>query len=131
MLDLDNLTEEERALWEKMGAKFEESFQEERKRNLEEMTKKLEDPDFFNKPKEIEHVTGYQREIIVKVNAEISTINDQNQLLDLTNIIDNYYHIPVPSGVDYVEKIGKFLEKFDQELEDCAIRINTNNESEE
>lgn len=128
---MDNLTEEERALWEKMSAKLEESFQEERKKNLEEMAEKLEDPDFFNKPKEIEHVTGYQREIVVKVNAEISTINDQNQLLDLTNIVDNYYHIPVPSGVDYVEKIGKFLEKFDQELEDCAIKINTNNESEE
>lgn len=131
MFDLDNLTEEEKAVWEKVSSKLEESFQEERKKNLEEMAKKLEDPDFFNKPKEIEHVTGYQREIVVKVNAEISTINDQNQLLDLTNIVDNYYHIPVPSGVDYVEKIGKFLEKFDQELEDCAIKINTNNESEE
>lgn len=131
MFDIDNLTEEEKALWEKMSAKFEESFQEERKKNIEKMAKNSEDPDFFNKPKEIKHVTGYQREILIKVNAEISTTNDHNRLLEIDNIVENFYHIPVPSGTNYIEKIDKFLEKFDQELEDCAIKINTNNESKE
>ena len=131
MFDIDNLTEEEKALWEKMSAKFEESFQEERKKNIEKMAKNSEDPDFFNKPKEIKHVTGYQREILIKVNAEISTTNDHNRLLEIDNIVENFYHNPVPSGTNYIEKIDKFLEKFDQELEDCAIKINTNNESKE
>lgn len=131
MFELNNLTEEEKAVWEKMASKLEESFLEERKKNIEKMAKDLEDPDLFNEIEEIKHVTDYQREILIKVNAEISTTNDQNKLLEIDNIIENFYHIPVPSGVDYVEKIGEFLEKFDQEIQDCAIKINTNNESEE
>ena len=73
------------------------------------------------------HVTNYQREILVKVDAQLSTVSDEtNQLLEVDNIVENFYHIPIPSGVNYVEKIDEFLEKFDNELENIAIKINTN-----
>ena len=130
MFDLDNLTEEEKLLWDKMNSKMEKSLEQIKKENIEKMAKDLEDPDYFNQPTEVKHVTDYQREILIKINAEISTTNDQNKLLEIDNIVENFYHIPVPSGVDYVEKIDEFLDAFDKEIQDCAIKINTKNESE-
>ena len=130
MFNLDDLTEEEKLLWDKMNSKMEKSLEQIKKENIEKMAKDLEDPDYFNQPTEVKHVTDYQREVLIKINAEISTTNDQNKLLEIDNIVENFYHIPVPSGVDYVEKIDEFLDAFDKEIQDCAIKINTKNESE-
>jgi len=130
MFNLDDLTEEEKLLWDKINSKMEKSLEQIKKENIEKMAKDLEDPDYFNQPTEVKHVTDYQREILIKINAEISTTNDQNKLLEIDNIVENFYHIPVPSGVDYVEKIDEFLDAFDKEIQDCAIKINTKNESE-
>lgn len=131
MFNTNNLTPEEQELLKKMSGKLEESLDDIKKQNIDKMAKDLEDPNYFNRPTEVKHVTDYQREILIKVNAEISTTNDTNQLLEIDNIVDNYYHIPVPSGVDYVEQIDKFLEIFDKEVENCAIKINTNNEQQQ
>jgi hypothetical protein len=130
MFNLDDLTEEEKLLWDKINSKMEKSIEDIKKENIEKMAKDLEDPNYFNHYKEVRHVTDYQREILIKINAEISTTNDQNKLLEIDNIVENFYHIPVPSGVDYVEKIDEFLDAFDKEIQDCAIKINTKNESE-
>jgi len=130
MFNLDDLTEEEKLLWDKINSKMEKSIEDIKKENIEKMAKDLEDPNYFNRYKEVRHVTDYQREILIKINAEISTTNDQNKLLEIDNIVENFYHIPVPSGVDYVEKIDEFLDAFDKEIQDCAIKINTKNESE-
>ena len=128
----DQLTEEEKAVLQKITAKMQNSFssnefQEGRRKNVEQIDKDASNPHFFNQPRELKHVTNYQREILIKVNAEMSTVADEtNQLLEVDNIVENFYHIPVPSGVNYVEKIDEFLEKFDNELENIAIKINTN-----
>lgn len=128
----DQLTDEEKAILEKIADKMQNSFssnefQEARKQNVEQIAKDASNPNFFNQPREIKHVTNYQREILVKVIAEISTVADEtNQLLEIDNIVENFYHIPIPSGVDYVGKIDEFLEKFDNEIENVAIKINTN-----
>lgn len=127
----DQLTDEEKELLERITTKAQKQFssediQQARKDNIEQIAKDASDPNFFNQPKELTHVTNYQREILVKVDAEISTVSDETQqLLEVDNIVENFYHIPVPSGVNYIEKIDEFLEKFDNELEDIAIKINT------
>jgi hypothetical protein len=125
-------TKEEQELIDKIARKMQstvssDEFQEARKQNVEQIAKDAADPEFFNQPRELMHVTNYQREIFIKVNAEISTTSEETQqLLKVDNIVENFYHIPVPSGVNYVEKIDEFLEKFDNELEDIAIKINAN-----
>lgn len=131
MFNTEDLTEEEKLLLEKLGQKFSKSLDDIKKENIEKMSKELEDPNYFNKPQETQHVTDYQREILIKINAEISTTNDSNQLLEIDNIVENYYHIPVPSGVNYTEKIDDFLKIFDTEIENCAIKINQNNEQQQ
>lgn len=127
----DQLTDEEKAVLENIANKMQQSFstnefQEGRKHNVEQLAKDASNPNFFNQPRELMHVTNYQREILIKVKAELSTVSDETQqLLEVDNIVENFYHIPVPSGVNYVEKVDEFLEKFDNELEDIAIKINT------
>ncbi len=127
----DQLTDEEKAVLEKIANKMQQSFstnefQEGRRQNVEQLAKDASTPNFFNQPRELTHVTNYQREILIKVKAELSTVSDETQqLLEVDNIVENFYHIPVPSGVNYVEKIDEFLEKFDNELENIAIKINT------
>ena len=125
------LTDEEKAVLENIANKMQQSFstnefQEGRRHNVEQLEKDASNPNFFNQPRELMHVTNYQREILIKVKAELSTVSDETQqLLEVDNIVENFYHIPVPSGVNYVEKIDEFLEKFDNGLEDIAIKINT------
>ena len=128
---MSELTDEEKALLNKISDKMQKSFssdefQQARKQNVEQIAKDASDPNFFDQPRELKHVTTYQREIFIKLNAEISTVSkDTNQLLEIDNIVENFYHIPVPSGISYVDKIDEFLEKFHNELEDIAIKINT------
>ena len=130
------LTNEEQQLLEKLVDKMqsgfsEKEFQEGRKANVEQLAKDASDPDFFNQPREIKHVTNYQREIFIKLNAEISTACEQtNKLLEAETLVENFYHIPVPSGVNYAEKIDEFVKIFDNEAEHVAIKINTNDKQE-
>jgi len=130
MSNNQEFSKEEQALLDKIARKMQstvssDEFQEARKQNVEQIAKDAADPNFFNHSRELNHVTTYQREIFIKLNAEISTTSEETQqLLKVDNIVENFYHIPVPSGVNYVEKIDKFLEKFDNELEDIAIKIN-------
>ena len=132
----DELTDEEKELLKSIADKVQKQFsnkdiQQARKENVEQIAKDASDSNFFNQPKELTHVTNYQREILVKVDAQISTMSDDTQqLLEVNNVVENFYHIPVPSGVNYLEKIDAFLEKFDNELEDIAIKINTNDRQE-
>lgn len=124
MFDIKNLTEDEKALLDKMYSKMDNELQEFQKSNIEKMAKECEDPNIFE-PKKAESVTNYQREIIIKVNAELSSTNDANQLLELNNVVENFYHIPIPSGINYEEKIDEFVDKFDTEVGNLVIKIKT------
>jgi len=79
----------------------------------------------FDNPIEPKHVTDYARELFIDLNIELTTINDIGQFTELKNIVDNKYHIPVPSGVDYVPIVLDFIDKFDQSLTNCAKKIHT------
>ena len=124
MFDIKNLTEDEKALLDKMYSKMDNELQEFQRSNIEKMAKECEDPNIFE-PKKAESVTNYQREIIIKVNAELSSTNDANQLLELNNVVENFYHIPIPSGINYEEKIDEFVDKFDTEVGNLVIKIKT------
>lgn len=80
-------------------------------------------PMSFDNPIEPKHVTDYPRELFIDLNIELTTINDIGQFTELKNIVDNKYHIPVPSGVDYVPIVLDFIEKFDSSLTNCAKKI--------
>lgn len=126
MFNTENLTDEEKTLWEKMSQQLENSFEEFKKENIEKLDERASNPETFQDPNEYKHVTTYPREIIIKLNAELSTVDKQtNMLLENDNIVDNFYHIPVPSGSNYIEKINDFLDKFDKEIENVAVKINT------
>tara|TARA_B100000085_G_C18548217_1_gene514772 strand:+ start:906 stop:1295 length:390 start_codon:yes stop_codon:yes gene_type:complete len=124
MFDIDNLTEEEKSLLDKITSKMEDGLEQFKKDNIEEMAKQCEDPNLFQ-PKPIESITNYPREIVIKVNAEISTVSDANKLLEIDNVVENYYHIPIPSGIDYTDKIDDFMNKFDTEVGELVIKIKT------
>ena len=124
MFDIKNFTEDEKALLDKISSKMDNELEEFQKSNIEKMAEECEDPNLFQ-PKKAESVTNYQREIIIKVNAELSSTNDANQLLEIDNVVENFYHIPVPSGINYEEKIDEFVNKFDTEVGNLVIKIKT------
>ena len=124
MFDEIDLTEDEKAILDKLSLKIDSQIDDFKKKNIEKLAKECEDPNLFQ-PKEPERVTNYPREILIKINAEMSTSTDSNKLLKVDNVVENYYHIPVPSGIDYTEKIDTFMEKFDEQLEDFVIKIKT------
>jgi hypothetical protein len=124
MFDIKNLSEDEQSLLEKISSKMDNELEAFKKANVEKMAKECENPDLFE-PKKIESVTNYQREIIIKISAELSATNQSNKLLEIDNITENFYHIPVPSGIDYEEKIDEFVNKFDTEVGNLVIKIKT------
>tara|TARA_Y100000004_G_C8902100_1_gene406895 strand:- start:417 stop:818 length:402 start_codon:yes stop_codon:yes gene_type:complete len=131
MFNIDDLNDEEKVLWEKMSGKLEKSFQQMREDNVKKLEEQSSNPEIFQDPENCKHVTTYPREILIKLSAELSTVSSEtNQLLELDTIVENFYHIPVPSGANYLEKIDSFLDKFDVEVEDVAIKINTNDKQE-
>lgn len=120
----DILNDEEKAVWNKMQAKLAQSLEDMYKENIQKLadsvssgTKYLEDP---IRPK---HITTAPREIVIGLNAEISTVNEKNQLEDIARLFDHYYHIPVPANVDYKTDLVKFLEQIDDSVKDYAKKI--------
>jgi hypothetical protein len=129
-LDNLDLTDEEKTLLENIQNKAQEYLQSIQTKNLDNIDEVMSQPNpVGSTPFHSKHITSYHREIFVHVEMEISSVNEEGQLIEVGQVLENFYHIPVPSGVDYVEKIQKFTEKFEQELNDCAIKIHKNNES--
>jgi hypothetical protein len=73
------------------------------------------------------HITTYDREIYVELRMEMSAINEQGQFKEIFQILESFYHIPVPSGADYLPKVSGFIDYFDANLLDCAQKIHKNN----
>jgi hypothetical protein len=84
----------------------------------------LHDPNILvDDPIHPRHISTYPREIYVELRMEMSAVNDMGQFTEISQILESFYHIPVPSGVDYLCQISGFIDKFDSSLLDCAKKI--------
>lgn len=124
---LNDLSEEEKKILETLQSKIKNKF-DTYSANIENLSGLLNDPNLLrDDPINPKHITNYEREIAVELRMEMSTINNEGQLIDISQILENHYHIPVPSGVDYLDGITIFINNFDTHLLDCAKKINKQN----
>jgi hypothetical protein len=125
-IDLQNiLTPEEQQQLDTIQKKIQNNLDLIYKKNVEEFKNKAEEPeqselDEASHPK---HITTSQREILISVRAEISTVDEKGHLQDVQQCLDNYYHIPVPPDSSYELFLQQFIDKFDSELTSCAKKI--------
>jgi len=132
-IDLQNiLTPEEQQQLDTIQKKIQNNLDLIYKKNVEEFKNKAEEPeqselDEASHPK---HITTSQREILISVRAEISTVDEKGHLQDVQQCLDNYYHIPVAPDSSYELFLQQFIDKFDSELTSCAKKIYPENNAE-
>jgi hypothetical protein len=132
-IDLQNiLTPEEQQQLDTIQKKIQNNLDLIYKKNVEEFKNKSEEPeqtelDEASHPK---HITTSQREILISVRAEISTVDEKGHLQDVQQCLDNYYHIPVAPDSSYELFLQQFIDKFDSELTSCAKKIYPENNAE-
>jgi len=123
--DID-LTDEERALLESIGKKITDNMESVSKDVQENPDKYLDNPRILqDDPIDPRHITDYDREVYVSLNIEMTAIGEDGNFSEISQLLNNSYHIPVASGVDYAVKVHEFINKFDQGLGDCAQKIST------
>jgi hypothetical protein len=131
-MNLENiLTNEEKDFLDKINRKYQshiETFYNNSANNLEEQITTSGCPEPFNEAEPSRHITNYQREILIKLTAEISTVNEQGRLTNVDLCLENFYHIPVPPETDFDIKLKEFVDIFDQDIATCAKKINNTNE---
>ena len=131
-LDID-LSDEEKTQLENLNKKIAKAIEDKQKAIMDENKDKIDDimrnPDaLYDDPIHSKHVTNYDREILVDIKMEISSTNEDGQLTEVAPILQNYYHIPVPSGANYKESIDKFSSILEENLAKCAKKIFLKNE---
>jgi hypothetical protein len=125
-----DLTDQEKSVLNIIENKIQKYLESTKQNNLNNIEEIMENPSTLGEtPFHSKHITTYEREIFVHLEMEISAINENGQLTEVGQILENFYHIPVPSGSNYIEKIQNFTEKFEKELNNCAIQIHKHNES--
>tara|TARA_S200002703_G_scaffold20667_5_gene17055 strand:- start:38097 stop:38510 length:414 start_codon:yes stop_codon:yes gene_type:complete len=123
--DID-LTDEEQAFLESIGKKITDNMESVSKDVQENPGKYLDNPRILqDDPIEPRHITDYDREVYVSLNIEMTAIGEDGNFSEISQLLNNSYHIPVASGVDYAVKVHEFINKFDQGLGDCAQKIST------
>jgi|TARA_B100000073_G_scaffold84137_1_gene64759 hypothetical protein len=121
--DVD-LTDEEKALLESIGQKIADNMEAVKKDVHANPDKYLDNPKILqDDPLEPRHITDYDREVYVSLNIEMTAIDENGNFKEISQLLNNSYHIPVASGVDYAVKVHDFVNKFDQGLGDCAQKI--------
>ena len=74
------------------------------------------------------HITDYEREVLIRVVADVTTIDPQSRLLEsIETTHEELYHIPIPSGSDYIKHLSEFFQTFDKDISNCAVEINKMN----
>ena len=81
-------------------------------------------------PIEPRHITDYDREVYVSLKIEMTALDENCNFKEIVQVVDNAYHIPVASGVDYTLKVNEFVNKFDEGLGDCAAKISITKDDE-
>lgn len=88
----------------------------------------LHDPNLLlDDPIHPKHITNYAREINVEFRMEMTAVNEEGRLVEVSQLVHNFYHIPVPSGADHVPIVSGFVENFDSNLLNCARKIHKPN----
>ena len=124
MSDIDNLlTEEERKFLAGINSKYHKHLQQLQEENVKQMSMDDNNPEPFNTAEPPRHITTFQREMVVKVLAEVSTLNEQGRLQDINVCSENLYHIPIPPDTDYQVLLDEFMNKFDKEITALATKI--------
>jgi LysM repeat protein len=119
-----DLSTEELEVLESINIKVQEQLNKTKEDVKENPDKYLDDPNILgDHPLEPRHVTDYNRELYISLKIEMTALDENCNFKEITQVVDNAYHIPVPSGVDYQVKVDKFVNKFDKELGDCAEKI--------
>jgi hypothetical protein len=122
-----DLTEDEKKIVNKLNEKLQAKLTEQREYVIEHADEIMRDKNLLlDDPIHSRHVTDYNREIFVSLRMEISATNDDGQLTELAPILETFYHIPVPSGIDYLDSVNSFMNQFDEGLTDCARKIHRN-----
>lgn len=125
------LTDEEKQFLEKINLKYHDHIENLYKNNAAQIETEVSasgNPEPFNVAEPSRHITNYQREILIKVSAEISTVNEQGRLTNVDLCLENFYHIPVPPDTDFDSKLKEFVNIFDSNIAHCAKKINDKNE---
>ena len=123
------LTEEEKEFLAKIQQKYTEHLS-----SGIDYTDELEqyvdskDIEKFNIAEPTKHLTVSNKEILIKLLAEVSEINEKNELIDVRVCLDNFYHIPVPANTDYEPVLNAFVKSFEEHIQDCATKIHKNDE---
>ena len=129
-----DLTDEEKTFLESIGKKITDNMESVKKDVQENPDKYLDNPQILqDDPIEPRHITDYEREVYISLNIEMTAIDETGNFNEISQLLNNSYHIPVASGVDYSVKVHEFINKFDQGLGDCAqkISIQTNEQQKE
>jgi hypothetical protein len=127
------LSEEEQKNLDEINKKISEALNDKQKEIMDQNKDKIDDimrdPNaLYDDPIHSKHITNYDREILVDIKMEISSTNKDGQLTEIAPILQNYYHIPVPSGSNYVDTIEKFSLILEENLANCAKKIFLKNE---
>jgi hypothetical protein len=124
MSDINNLlTEEEKKFLSDINLKYQKHLEELSQENVKKMSTDDGNPDPFNVAEPPKHITTSQREMVIKVLAEVSTLNEQGKLQAINVCSENLYHIPIPPDTDYQILLDEFNNKFDKEITSLATKI--------
>lgn len=119
------LTPEEHQQWLKISQKIEQhqtQLMEFALSGTTPSTNDMADPFNVEAPK---HITDYDREVLIKVTADITTIDPESRMLkSMETRYEELYHIPIPSGVDYMKNLSQFFDTFENNINRCALEIN-------
>lgn len=126
------LNDEERKFLDKIQAKYQEHLDGIYKSNIDQLNENIKNntsSEPYNVAEPSKHITNYQREILIRTLAEISTIDDNGRLKDIDVCFENLYHIPVPPDTDYQPLLEEFVSIFDKDISQCAKKVtNTTNQ---
>tara|TARA_B100001778_G_scaffold42914_1_gene31042 strand:+ start:5459 stop:5875 length:417 start_codon:yes stop_codon:yes gene_type:complete len=123
-LDSLDLSKEELEVLESINIKFQKKLEQTQEDVKANPDKYFGGQDVLSDhPLEPRHITNYDRELYISLKIEMTALDENCNFQEITQVTDNAYHIPIPSGVDYQVKVNEFVNKFDQELGDCAKKI--------
>jgi hypothetical protein len=124
----DILSAEEQAAWQKIQSKLTEHISDIYLSNLKQLDESIPSgTKYLDHPLQPKHISNEPREIIIRLHAEISTIDNNHQLQDISELFNHYYHIPVPANSDFRDNLIPFLEKVDDQVSEYANKIKPNN----
>jgi hypothetical protein len=119
------LTQEEKDFLSKIKDKYQTYLNDFYRSNIETIQKEIDSsgPEPFNEAEPPRNITGYQREMIIKVISEVTTIDESGRLTAVEAVTEDSYHIPVPAEVDFNNLLKQFFDKFDPEITNLAKKI--------